>query len=304
MLSQELTEKRILSISLWTSTALVAIEILMSIFTNSQAVLMDAAVDSVELIVVAASLLLTPLLYKPPTESRPFGYFQVESLFVIIKGFMLIGVAVSLISSNVSVILNGGREVNTGEVAIYEIALAVICLVVYIILKRMNRKLYSLTVNAELYTWKSDYIISFALSAAFMLPRAFANTSLDWLGGYFDQIVAIVLSLCIIPKPVKMIIRSFRSLLLFPPGDEKRLDIDSTVNEALARNGCQPIFIDVTETGRKIWVAVTFVFPGDSLTKDVLRELYSAIISELSPKYEGIDVEMIPLWQGYQADAH
>ena len=279
-------------------------EIVMSIFTNSQAVLMDAAVDSVELIVVAASLILTPLLYKPPTESRPFGYFQVESLFIIIKGFMLFGVAVSLIASNVSVILNGGRPVDTNEVSIYEIALAFVCLVVYIILHRMSRRLNSPTVKAELYTWKSDFIISFALSAAFMLPRAIADSSYSWLAQYFDQAVAIILSLCIIPKPVKMIVHSFRSLLLFPPGEEKRLDIDSAVNAALEERECRPLFIDVTQTGRKIWVAVTFVFPGDSLSKDTLRELYSTIISELSPRYAGIDVEMIPLWQGYLGDPH
>lgn len=39
-----------------------------------------------ELVFIALLLFLTPLFHKPMSEKHPYGYFQVESIFVIIKG--------------------------------------------------------------------------------------------------------------------------------------------------------------------------------------------------------------------------
>lgn len=287
---------------MWANVVFAVIEIAMSIITGSQAVLMDAAVDSVELIVVVSSLFIAPLLYRPPTEKHPFGYYQVESLFIVIRGFMLLGVAVSLISANLSVMLAGGRQIDAPLVACYEVTLGVLSLVVFLVLARFNKKLYSPMVKTEIYTWKIDFIISFALGAAFLIPNFIEKTALAKLSVYFDQIVAIVLSLCIMPRPVRMIVGAFKSLLLFSPADEKRLDIDRTVENALEKFGYAHIFTDVTQTGRKIWLEVTFSYTGASLPTENLRALYAKLRGELSPRYEGIDIELIPLWEGHEAD--
>lgn len=301
--NKEKREKTILGISLWANVLFAAIEIAMSIVTGSQAVLMDAAVDSVELIVVAASLLIAPLLYRPPTEKRPFGYYQVESLFIIIRGFMLLGVAVSLVSANLSVMLAGGRPVDAPTIAVYEGVLGVMSLAVFLVLARLNKKLYSPMVKAEIYAWKVDFIISFALGAAFTVPALIRDARLAALYVYFDQAVAIVLSLCIMPRPVRMIVGAFRSILLFPPRDEKRRDIDRAVSDALEALGFAHVFTDVTQTGRKIWLEVTFSYSGGALETERLRALYLRLGGELLTRYEGIDIELIPLWEGYEEDA-
>lgn len=302
--NKEKTEKTILRISLWVSVAMAVVEIVMSIVTHSQAVLMDAAVDSVELIVIGVSLAITPLLYQPLTEKRPYGYFQVESLFIVIKGFMLIAVAVSLIVSNVGVILSGGKHIDNTGVSIYEIALGVAGLAVFLILRRFNRHISSPMVKAEIYTWKVDFIVSFALGIAFTAARFLVDTPLGFLSPYFDQIAAIVLSLCLIPRPAKMIVGALRSLLLFPPREEKRVDIDNVVAKALEDYGFVPVFLDVTQTGRKLWVAATFSTDRPTLSMGDVKELYARLLRELSPRYEGIDVELIPLWAGYQDSPH
>lgn len=301
--NNEKREKTILGISLWANVLFAAIEIVMSILTGSQAVLMDAAVDSVELIVVASSLFIAPLLYKPPTEKRPYGYYQVESLFIIIRGFMLLGVAVSLISANLGVMLAGGRPVDAPVIAIYEVTLGVMSLAVYLVLTRFNKKLYSPMVRAEIYAWKVDFIISFALGAAFTLPILLRDTPFSRFTVYFDQVAAIILSLCIMPRPVKMLVGAFRSILLYAPKDEKRLDIDKTVSGALDELGFTHVFTDVMQTGRKIWLEVTFSYCGDSLETERLRALYRTLSGALSPRYAGIDIELIPLWEGYETEA-
>ena len=57
---------------------------------------------------VFVSLSLVPLMYKPSSESHPFGYQQIESLFVVVKGAIMIAVTVGLIINNIQIIFHGG----------------------------------------------------------------------------------------------------------------------------------------------------------------------------------------------------
>lgn len=108
-------EKIILKISLYAGMAFVVVELLMSLWSNSQAILMDAVFDAAELIVIGLSLFLTPLFYQPVSEKKPYGYSQFESVFIIVKGFMLISVTLGLITNNIQILLQGGRHLDYGQ---------------------------------------------------------------------------------------------------------------------------------------------------------------------------------------------
>ena len=79
-------EKKAMSVSLYGNLFFVIVEIVMAIYTSSQAVLLDAIYDGVEFCMLLPSLFLIPLLYKPSNEKHPFGYMQIESMFVVVKG--------------------------------------------------------------------------------------------------------------------------------------------------------------------------------------------------------------------------
>ena len=97
-------EKSALRISITGSTIFVILEIVMAVITRSQAVLLDSVYDGVEILMVFVSLSLGPLMYKPSSESHPFGYQQIESLFVVVKGAIMIAVTVGLIIYNIQII--------------------------------------------------------------------------------------------------------------------------------------------------------------------------------------------------------
>ena len=72
-------EKIILKISLYAGMAFVVVELFMSLWSSSQAILMDAVFDAAELIVIGLSLFLTPLFYQPVSEKKPYGRPAVKS---------------------------------------------------------------------------------------------------------------------------------------------------------------------------------------------------------------------------------
>ncbi len=116
----------------------VIIELIMAIYTSSQAVLLDAVYDAVEFIMLLPSIFLIPLLYKPSNEKHPFGYLQIESMFVVVKGVTMTAVTLGLIANNIEIMFHGGRSVSFHTVAYFELAASILGVAVFIYLK--NKK--------------------------------------------------------------------------------------------------------------------------------------------------------------------
>ena len=123
------TEKRILNLSFAGSVLFLLAEIFFAIYTGSKAVLMDCVYDIADMVMIGPFMVLVPLLYKPTTERRPYGFSQVESLFVLIKYCILLGVDVVLVTNCIKSILGGGNEVDASVLAVFELSVSAGCVI-------------------------------------------------------------------------------------------------------------------------------------------------------------------------------
>lgn len=105
-------EKKSIIISLIAGVILVVLEIIMAVFTSSQVVLADAVYDSTDIIMVIITMFLIKLYHKPISEKKPFGYLQLESIFILLKSLMLLAVNISIIINALTIIFNGGKWVD------------------------------------------------------------------------------------------------------------------------------------------------------------------------------------------------
>ena len=254
--AREQLEKRILRISFAMSCILSAGEVIAAIVLHSNTVLMDALFDSAELIMMGPFLVLVPLLYRPVNERHPYGYAQVESLFLIIKYMTLLSLIIVMIIENLRGILSGGHQVSSGAIAVFEICLAVASIIMYLFMLHMSRKYESPTIHAEIYMWKTDIIGSCGVAAAFLANFFLGDTVLRPITPYMDSGVAIIMSLFLIAEPVKELIRGFRQMMLFSPPKEVMDKVRGVVNNALEDFPYEAAFIDVIQTGRKTWIEV------------------------------------------------
>lgn len=74
------TEKQMMKLPVYAGILFSVLEIMMALYANSQAVLMDSIYDFAEAIVLGLIIFLIPLFYKPVSERKPFGYAQVRKL--------------------------------------------------------------------------------------------------------------------------------------------------------------------------------------------------------------------------------
>ncbi|MFQ8899451.1 MAG: cation transporter [[Clostridium] scindens] len=288
------SEKSALKISLTGSTVFVGLELLMAIYTSSQAVLLDAVYDGVELLMIFVSLSLVPLLYKPSNESRPFGYLQIESLFVVVRGAIMVAVTVGLIVNNIQIILHGGRHVNFSAVAYFELAATVIRLYRHSSFKAYERRshfAYRHYGDSGMEDRRGGILRNVC---RFLSPSAHQAEWFVPLTKYLDQAIAIILSIFMLPVPVRAVTTGLRDLFLLPPEEETVQNIKDIITPILDAYGYDKLYFDIVRTGRKLWISVYITFDRDEVSISRFRIVQKFIIQALSKEYQDFYFELLP----------
>ena len=284
-------EQRLLHVTVAAGILFSVIEVMMAIYTNSQAVLMDSIYDGAEAVVLALMVFLVPLLYRPYSERKPYGYSQLESFFLLMKGGFLAAVTIGLIVGNVQMIVN---DVDQGMIGWFELFLAVLSAVILIALLVMNRRVDSPLIKAELLGWKIDVCSSIGVAAAFLCAGLLADTSLAWLSPYVDQIIAIVIAMIMLPQPWRMMKDAFRSLILFAPEEDVTQRIRRLADHEFERYSYEPTFYNIIQTGRKLWVEIYIRNDTNMINVTQLAAIQKQLSSSLQDIYDDVYVEITP----------
>lgn len=289
----ERKEKTILRLSFVAGLAFALAELIFAIYSHSQSALTDAVYDASELVFIALLLFLTPLFHKPVSEKHPYGYFQVESIFLIVKGVMMLSVTLGVVVEVIESALSGGNPVNDLQVSLFQLCLGTASVVIYIIMRRVNKNSSSPTVEAELMGWRLDIGYSLGMSLAFFASSFLVKTPLAFIAPYFDQIIAVLVMVFMLPESVKMLWSSVRDIFLFSPDEELVEQIKQTCTESLEHYAFSPVFFDITRTGRHLWVAVYFKVSSATLAVEQLKKATEEVNQKISSQMEECTCELI-----------
>ena len=287
-------EKSAMSVSLYGNLVFVVIELMMALVTDSQAVLLDAVYDGVEFCMLLPSIFLIPLLYKPSNEEHPFGYMQIETIFVVVKGITMTAVTFGLIFNNINLMLHGGHIVSFHTVAGFELFACILGIIVTIYLYYKNKQMESPLINMEMQGWRIDSFISLGMTAAFLLPMLIPFDWFQHIVPYLDQLITIVLSLVMIPTPIHTVITGIRDLMLIPPEEETIDDIKETIEPIIGVYGHKNLYYDIVRTGRKLWISVYISFEKDIVSLSKFKQLQDQCIKALASKYSDFYFELLP----------
>ena len=292
-MNSEKREKNILRISFFAGLLFAVAEFIFAIWSHSKSSLTDAVYDASELVFVALMVFLTPLFYKPVSEKHPYGYYQIETIFLIIKNVMLLSVTFSVLASVIESALSGGNDVDRLQVSLFQFGLGIACILVYCTMYKMNKKNTSPMIRGELLGWKLDIGYSMGMSIAFFASLALENTPMAWIAPYFDPIMAVVVMICMVPECIQMLVKTIREVFLFPPDGEVVKDIKRICNEKLPQYKFYPVFFDITKTGRHLWIAIYFEIKGDFLCLGDLKKCNQELSLLIQKKFGESTCELI-----------
>lgn len=287
-------EKSAMSVSLYGNLVFVVIELVMALVTDSQAVLLDSVYDGVEFCMLLPSIFLIPLLYKPSNEEHPFGYMQIETIFVVVKGITMTAVTFGLIFNNINLMLHGGHIVSFHTVAGFELFACILGIIVTVYLYYKNKQMESPLINMEMQGWRIDSFISLGMTVAFLLPMLIPFDWFQHIVPYLDQLITIVLSLVMIPTPIHTVITGIRDLMLIPPEEETIDDIKETIEPIIGVYGHKNLYYDIVRTGRKLWISVYISFEKDIVSLSKFKQLQDQCIKALASKYSDFYFELLP----------
>ena len=289
----EQKEKIILFISFAAGLLFAVIEFVFSIYSGSQAALMDSLYDASELVFIVFTLFLTPLFHKPISEKRPYGFYQVESIIIIIKNFMMISVTMGVSAEVIESAIGGGNPVNGRLISAFQLVQGILCTGVLFIMNRYNKSLSSPTVGAEILGWKIDIYYSLGLAAAFFCSSFLENTPLSFIAPYFDPIMVAVIMAITLPDTIKMLISSIGDVFLFPPDEGTVETIRGICESEMPKWGFEPTFYDITRTGRRIWASVYFITDDDMLSIRSLKYATDEINAIIDEELDYCSLELI-----------
>ena len=289
----ERKEKTILRLSFVAGLAFALVELIFAIYSHSQSALTDAVYDASELVFIALLLFLTPLFHKPVSEKHPYGYFQLESIFLIVKGVMMLSVTLGVVVEVIESALSGGNPVDDLQVSLFQLCLGAASVVIYIIMRGVNKNSSSPTVEAELLGWRLDIGYSLGMSLAFFASSFLVKTPLAFIAPYFDQIIAVLVMVFMLPESVKMLWSSVRDIFLFSPDEELVEQIKQICTESMENYAFSPVFFDITRTGRHLWVAVYFKVSSATLAVKQLKKATEEVNQKISSQLEECTCELI-----------
>lgn len=256
---------------------------------------MDCIYDLVDLVMLGPFMILVPKLYKPVTEKWPYGFSQIESLFIIIKCGLLLFLDLQLLTDNVQLIMDGGHFINAGAVAAFELFISVSCISMFFLLRHLNKKFSSPTVSAELYIWKLDAYSTGGVGIAFLVQMLMQKADiLSWIVPYIDPAIAIFMAVILVKEPVTMIWDALKSLILLAPKKEVVDHVRDMINETFQDFGFSIDFLDIVKTGRKVWIDIYVVQEDDLISIKSLKQAHADIVAKLKTEYDNVFVELIP----------
>lgn len=295
MVQQIDQEKRTISVSTMLGVIVAIFEVAMFLISGSQAILIDGVYDSMDVTLLVIYQLLLPLIYKPVSEKVPFGYAQIETIFILIKGAILITVTALIIYDDICIILDGGTSIDTGQVLAFEGFITVFCVFGYALVRHLGKKLRTPMIKVELITWKIDVWLSFGAFMAFFMEIPLMHFHvLEWVVPYIDPLVSCVIAALMLPEPTRAFVRSLRELVLMAPSEERLEQIRQICHETLASYPYEIDFIDAVRTGRKVWISLYFTTEGNMIRVPQLKAATNDLKKEISKIYPNLYVEMIP----------
>lgn len=287
-------EKKVIQISVFSGFLTAIAELIMSGISGSQAVLMDAVFDIAEVLVSMAFVFVLPLIYKPETEKMPFGYAQLESIFMIVKGFMLTLITLGLIKDNILIMLGGGSKTDSLLISGFEMGVGIFSFAILFIITRINKRKSSPILKSEIMSWKIDVFCCIGVSLAFLMQFALSGTRFAFIARYIDQAVAIIIASCMLPEAVKIVIAAFKNLILVAPDEEATDYIKKISKSETEKYSFNVSYCDVVQTGRKIWVEIYVKNNYNYINIYHFKIVKNNIEKRLKNKFTDIYVEITP----------
>ncbi len=280
-------EQRILRRSIFCTLFIASAGIVFGIACGSMSIVFDGMFSALDAGMCSLSLLVSRLLGQPHSRRFQYGFWHVEPLVLAFNGSLLTLLCLYAFVNAVKGIADGGRELELGWAIVYAVTVSVFCFSLYFKQNRLNKQVRSELIALDNKSWLMSACISSALLVAFILSWLMEGTRYEHFNVYADPFALALLTLVLIPVPIKTVKAAISEVLQMTPDS-----LDAKVEAIMAQLTLEYGFLDysnyATRVGRGLFIEIHIVIPASMESSgvrkfDKIRDQIADAIGEDSP---------------------
>ncbi|WAJ29682.1 cation diffusion facilitator family transporter [Antarcticirhabdus aurantiaca] len=275
-------EQRALKRSIAATVLVGAFGVVFGILSGSLSIAFDGVFSVIDASMTLLALFVARLVAREPSRRFQLGYWHLEPMVLAANGGLLTLLSFYAFVNAVGTLFSGGRELVFDWAIGYAVVTVLICLAMFLWGRRANRAIGSDFLALDVKGWAMSGLITGALLAAFVIAAFLEGGRYADLTPYVDPAVLALLTLVIIPVPLRTVIGAVKEILLVAPVplDEAARAIG---REIAARHGIAEPHTFVAKVGRARFVEFHFLVAPDSplgsiAAQDAVREEIGAAI--------------------------
>lgn len=294
-------EQKILKRSIYCTLIIAASGILFGLLCGSMSIVFDGMFSALDAGMCSLSLLVSRLLSQPLSRRFQYGFLHVEPLVLAFNGSLLTLLCLYAFVNAIKGIFDGGRELDLGWALLYAISVSIFCFILYFKQRRVNKKIKSGLIALDTKSWLMSACISSALLVAFCLYWLLDGTKYEYLNAYTDPVALAILTLILIPIPLKTVISAGKEVLQITP-ESLDCKMESIMTQLTLEYGFLDYSNYATRVGRGLFIEIHIIIPenmeNSGVTKfDSIRERIADAIGEEGPhRWLTISFTRNPRW--------
>jgi cation diffusion facilitator family transporter len=255
-------EAHLLRISLAATALIAALAILLGLLAKSPAIVFDGIFSLLDFAITWLTLKVARLVATQGDRRFQYGFWHLEPLVIALKSSVLLFLIVYAFLSALNSIIKGGYEPAFGLAIGYAAAVAAISFAMWGWMGRHGRRIDSGLVRLDVKAWLMAALITLALLIAFGLALLLRGTQAEWLIPYIDPAVLALISLLLLPLPLREAREAFGEILMItPPAVDEQ--VRRVMAEFVARHGFSGFESYVSKAGRALFIEISVLVPTE-----------------------------------------
>ena len=283
-------------LTIWANLAMGALGIGFSIYTKSEAILLDGLFSFVNFLIGLITLRVLKLVNKPGDDRYPFGYAIFEPMLNLAKGLIIAVVTLYALVGAMDSILGEGRPIAADSALIYAFIAGFGCIVMAILIGRLSRKTKSPIVAVDAKNWLVDALMSIAVAIAFGIAVWLEETAYSHWLPYVDPGMVIFLVLVSIPVPYLIVRKNWAQIVGRAPETTLVTNVAEVAEKILIDTPYSDYHLRTGRIGRLVYIQLYLIVAGDHdacLSVSDQDELRKTFYGELHAKYPDLAVDVI-----------
>ena len=275
-----LIEQQSLRIGVAASAVMAIAGLSVHVLSGSYALLLDGLYSAVMVGSGLVAARISRNVVRPPDRAYPYGYDGQEALYVLFRSLVLIGVLTFAAAAGLGTVIDYAKgapiaAVNLGPVALYSIAMVVICWGLAWCHDRDWRRTgaQSQLLLTEARAAKVDGLISGLSGLALLGAPLLKGTALEVLAPITDSLLVLVVSAAVLQEPLQAFLTALGQTSGASAESDTIRSTRAALEDLLSGLSCWLLDLTVMQVGRTAFVVVYLnpSQPMDGAAIDVIR---------------------------------